>query len=98
MTYPKTQERRTFFRLRYPQTERPKLIISENEFDVTDISEHGIKFYLGSKINAMITFHDGESLSIEGKIIRIQNNEVAVYLSQGIPSDRIIEEQKNVED
>ena len=72
-------------------------MISGNEFDVTDISEHGIKFYLGSKISGMITFHDGESLLIEGKIIRIQNNEVAVHLSKAIPPDRMIEEQKNIE-
>ena len=97
MTYTKTDERRTYIRLRYPQTERPKLMISGNEFDVTDISEHGIKFYLGSKISGTITFHDGESLLIEGKIIRIQNNEVAVHLSKAIPSDRMIEEQKNIE-
>ncbi len=87
-------ERREYLRVYYPYTERPKLIIDEKEVDVTEISEHGIRFYLGSKVSATIIFHDGESLTIEGEIIRIHTNEVAVHLAKGIPYDRIIKDQE----
>jgi len=87
-------ERRAYLRIYYPYTERPKLIIDEKEVHVSEISEHGIRFYLGSKVNATITFHDGESLPIEGEIIRIHNNEAAVHIAKGIPYDRVIKEQE----
>lgn len=88
------KERREYLRVRYPYTERPKLMIGEKEVDVTEISEHGIRFFLGSKISATITFHDGETLTMEGEIIRIHNNEVAVHFSKSISYDKIIKEQE----
>ena len=97
MSYNERQKRK-YFRVHYPPGDRPKLVLVGNEFEVIDLSERGMRFYLGTKIHGVITFHNGESVPIEGKIIRIQNGEVAVHLSQCIPSDRIIEEQKDIPD
>lgn len=68
-----------------------------------DISEKGLRIAeddageLGpqSEFEAKITFSDGESYDIEGKVLRVvNNNELGVYLTRGIPLSRIIKEQK----
>ncbi|MBW2148868.1 MAG: PilZ domain-containing protein [Deltaproteobacteria bacterium] len=92
-TYDGTQKR-DHFRVTYPYTERPKLTITGEGFDIIDISEKGIKFSLDTTLRATISFHDGESLHVEGKIIRIRNNEIVVHLSKDIPPERISTEQR----
>ena len=88
------QDRRKHFRVRYPFSERPKLVITRDEFDVIDISEQGIRFSLGPVLSEMVTFHDGESLNLEGKLLRTQDSEVVTQFVKGIPSERIIKEQR----
>lgn len=72
-------------------------------YKVLDVSEKGLRIAeddaggLGpqSEFEAQITFSDGESYDIEGKVLRvINNNELGIYLTRGIPLSRIIKEQK----
>ncbi len=86
--------RRKYFRVKYPYAERPKLMITEEDFDVIDISERGIKFSLGPTLSETITFHDGESLAIEGNFLRTQDNEIVIQPLKGIPAERINKEQR----
>ena len=88
------RSRRNHFRIKYPYTDRPKLTMSAKGLEVIDISEQGVRFSLNGTMQATITFHDGQSLHVEGKIIRTQNDEIVIQLSRGIPSDRILKEQK----
>lgn len=89
-----SEEMREFFRVKYPAADRPKLTIAKEEFDIVDISEKGIKFDLKKTIRATITFHDGESLTIEGKFLRTDDNEIVIQPLEGISSERITKEQK----
>ncbi len=86
------KEKRDDFRVKFPDIERPKLTMSEERFDVLDISKRAIRFSLGTKLRATITFRDGESLNVEGAILRIQSNEIILRLSKDMPSERIFRE------
>ena len=88
------EQRREHFRIEYPYTERPKLTITGGEFTAIDVSETGMKFAIKKPLRAAITFHDGETLNVEGEILRIQGNEVVVRFSKGIPPRRIMKEQQ----
>lgn len=95
-------QKREFFRVEYPIKYRPKLVIAEdeNEYDVVDISERGVKFLskggegFEDNVEGTITFHDGESLDVVGKVLRRANNKVVLSLVQKIPFRRIIKEQR----
>ncbi|MEE9609726.1 MAG: hypothetical protein V3W19_00660 [Desulfatiglandales bacterium] len=91
------EENREFFRVKYPVADRPKLKIAREEFDIVDISEKGIKFDLKKTIHATITFHDGESLTIEGRFLRTHNNEIVIQPLEAISSERITKEQRNLQ-
>lgn len=86
------KEERNDFRVNFPHIEKPTLIMSENGFDVLDISKRAIRFSLGTTLRGTMTFQNGESLNIEGVIFKIQDNEIVVQLSKDMPSERIYKE------
>ncbi len=94
--------KRQYFRIEYPISYRPKLIISYYIFEVLDISEQGIKFFSkrayelkpGLLLSAKIVFKGGESFNIKGKIIRNTGKEVILSLLEGIPTSKIMSEQQ----
>ena len=96
------KEKRVCYRLAHPYADIPKLMVWGDEYQAIDVSEEGVKFRcdeysgvkLGQTISATITFQDGESFDLEGKIMRIQDNEIAIKLSKGIPYKRIVQEQR----
>ncbi len=69
------------------------------EYSVIDLSEKGIRLTgdevsglkYRSKIEAQITFSDGESVDVEGEVLRVIGNQVALYLSKGLSFSRIIQ-------
>jgi hypothetical protein len=95
---------REFYRVTYPEKERPSLKIGEDELTVIDISEKGGKF-LNDKdvkidpdatIDGTITFHNGETISVEGTVLRAFNDQVVICFTktQGIPFSVILKEQR----
>jgi hypothetical protein len=97
-------EKRQFFRIKYPPDEQPTLHIHETDFKVIDISEGGVRFLCdiqgGFEVNqvveAMITFHDGESEPLFGRVSRILGEEVAIQTSHGITFNRAMKEQRHL--
>jgi hypothetical protein len=96
------ENKREYYRIIYPLSCRPKIIILGLEYEVVDVSEHGIRFHVektlnlktGLEINAEIIFHDGEAVTVVGKILRIVKNKVILNLSKGIPLKKIVNEQR----
>ena len=84
-------ERRTYFRILYQSTKRPKLIIGKHEFEIADISEGGIRLInnqnikLAESVRGTTTFLYGESMDLEGTIVWEQNNEIGLLLKDYIP-------------
>jgi hypothetical protein len=95
-------ERREFFRILYPIHARPRLIIQDASYDVLDVCERGIRFLHPTAdalkshvvVSATVTFRDGETLHVEGKILRLQGNNVVLHLQTYIPTARIMKEQR----
>lgn len=99
-------DRRQFHRVEYPDGYRPKMVLRHKagevvKCEVVNISEKGISI-IGeevselkpkSKIEAQITFTDGEPLDVKGKVLRVDEDQVAIYLAKGIQLPRIIKEQ-----
>jgi hypothetical protein len=101
--YPRTYrgaQRRTLFRVDYPLQYRPTILIDGREYNVVNVSERGVKFRCEGDIEweetvqGIVTFYDGESLDVEGKVVRHGENEAALKLVKRIPFQRIINEQR----
>ena len=98
------ENKRQHYRIVYPLTARPSLKITRKEFEVVDISESGIRFLNkkwapftpGVKIEAELTFNDGESLDIEGEILRVNDQVSILKLHKSIPFWKIVEEQRYI--
>jgi len=99
------ENKREFYRLRYPTQCRPTLILLGKNYEVIDICEKGVKFLLvtgrelrpGMEVQFTITFHD-DSLNLAGEILRVDERTAVIHLENPIPLGRIIEEQRYVRD
>ena len=86
-------ERREYFRKTYTLTERPRLKIGINEFEVIDISEKGIKFNKDKKINVegwvqgTIMFKNNRCVNIDGIVVRNRDGEIGLHLIDPIDLD-----------
>lgn len=97
---PRTQGRE-FFRLWYPQAERPTLEIGDQKFEVAEISEEGARIVLSGPFahdheepfSGVVRFGNGESDSVEGVVLRVSDNEVVANLKRGVTLKRMMSEQ-----
>ncbi|MDG1513698.1 MAG: PilZ domain-containing protein [Mariniblastus sp.] len=95
------ETRRSHYRLRYPPASQPTIQIGNDTYQVAEISEAGARIVLEGTFSIApseafagdVVFHDGESISIEGSVLRTHGNEVAVQLSKGISIKRMLAEQ-----
>lgn len=94
-------QRRQFFRLRYPKNERPRARIQDRDFRVCEISEQGTRILFtnshpvsaGVLIRGTIHFHDGEQIEIEGRVLRMDGQELVAKLTKGPDLKRMTAEQ-----
>lgn len=94
-------ERRQNYRIIYPDTYRPSLVIRNTQFEIIDLSENGVRFKLkenvklpGDLFHAEVRLHDDSSVEILGKIIRIGGEDAAMFmLVKKIPYQIILAEQ-----
>lgn len=73
-------------------TNKPKLNIGKNKYEVLDASQQGLRFlkkvkgklpdYIGGKLTLLC----GESVSVEGFLVWEQDDDFALYLKNGIPT------------
>ena len=98
------QDKRNHFRIKFPIGFRPTVSMDMGTFEVIDLSEFGIKFD-GEQIDwtpydkpmeMVISFPGGDSKKVEGKVLRIANNEVVVLLSIPVPWRKIVELQRAI--
>lgn len=96
---------RNYFRLEYPKDARPLITIGEGKFAVINLSEKGVKFSFDARhssfvltpdadFDATITFQDHGREHVTGKILRIDTDSVVLELSDGVPLQRIMTEQR----
>jgi len=95
------QEKRKYFRIEYPASMRPILMVRKHEFEVVNISEKGVMFSadgevkFGRWVNGQVTFSDGQTVSVEGKIVRKREKNIGMFLTiKSIPYSKILSEQR----
>jgi hypothetical protein len=95
------QNKRRYYRLQYPEVERPSVWFKGRCYEVTEVSEGGVMVLLGDgcavrpgqSFVGVIEFQDGETNSIVGVVLRIVENKMAVKLAKGISLRRMMAEQ-----
>ena len=93
---------REFYRIAYPTTLRPRLLVLGHTFEVIDICERGIRFVLGEAmapeegyaLEGTVRFRRGETINVQGEVLRVKDGEVAARLDSGVPLRAIMEEQR----
>jgi hypothetical protein len=97
-----TGNRRDFYRIPYPQEDRPRFVLGDSICEVLDCSERGLRFrssspqlpYLGDRLVGRLRFQRGEELHLRGAVVRIEADQIAVHLDDtGIPFGTILQEQ-----
>ena len=99
----KGPERRTNLRATYKIDKRPVLKVGENEFEVADISEMGLRFFNDRKIEfphwvrGTVKLLCGESIYVEGMIVR--KKRVDIYMNVNIPilKNILMREQQQID-
>ena len=95
------KQRRRYYRLQYPELERPTVWFKARYYEVTEVSEGGVMILLGDgcavrlgqSFAGVVQFEDGETNSIVGVVLRIDANKMIVKLSKGISLRRMMAEQ-----
>ncbi|MCA9264291.1 MAG: PilZ domain-containing protein [Planctomycetales bacterium] len=95
---------RRFFRLAYPLSDRPQLLLDGRNYEVSEISERGLRIYctqtskfeVGQCVEGVIIFHDGESAKISGTVGRLSDIEVVVVRVEGVTFARMVDEQRHL--
>lgn len=94
-------DRRENYRIIYPETYHPSLVIRNIQFDIMDLSETGLRFKLkenvklpGDLFHAQVKLHDDSNVEILGRIIRISGQHAAMFMVvKKIPYQIILSEQ-----
>ncbi len=92
-----SEQRRESFRLEFPRSCCPRILIKGTRFDIFDASENGVKFYYDEtadlEINEttpiQITFRDQDSFNMDAMVVRIDPLYVCLQLMSPIPLKKI---------
>jgi len=95
------EDRRSHYRLGYPEAERPTVRIGNRDYEVSEISEGGAQILisrneagnLAQSFTGVLTFQDGEAFPIEGVVMRSTGTSLIVKLSKGVSLKRMLSEQ-----
>lgn len=94
---------RAHYRLAYPTRERPRFLLDDAGLEVVDCSERGLRFRApdgpapdpGTTVHGTLVFRRSGTVDVEGAVVRIQDGEVAVHLTEpGVPFSLIWAEQR----
>lgn len=98
-------ERRESHRISYPITGCPLLFLEgKKAFLVLDVSARGLRYAapktpapnLYQLVKGALRFRRGAQVTIEGTVIRAQNDEIALYLHQEVPFNILLAEQRQL--
>ncbi|MDE1254896.1 PilZ domain-containing protein [Vibrio aestuarianus] len=97
-------QKRQYYRLKYPKRARPVVKIDDELFHVSEISVQGIRIempratalYQGLSMSGTVHMRSDSSIKISGKVLRFQQNEVVVQLTNGPGFKHMVEEQRYI--
>lgn len=96
-------QKRKFYRLRYPKRARPFVRFGDEMFQVTEVSEGGIRMvvsnygsmYKGLTVKGILNLNDSR-IDIEGAVLRFEGDEVIVQLLKGPSFKIMVDEQRHI--
>ncbi|MBU2898113.1 PilZ domain-containing protein [Vibrio pectenicida] len=98
------EQKREFYRLKYPKKARPCVRLYNQIFYVTEVSEGGIRvvmnmftdWYKGLSMSGTLELNSSTKIDVEGAVLRFDNGEVVVKLKQGPTFKNMVEEQRHI--
>jgi hypothetical protein len=89
----KDQKTRDYYRLAYPHSYRPSLMMDVDNYEIEDVSEYGLKvkidedpaFMVDDKIMGVIAFPDGREFDLSGQVVRINEGYAGLQLETPLP-------------
>lgn len=97
-------EQRDFYRIQYPQADRPRLTIGRFVSEVLNLSETGVRFVpadglelaVGIAVVGELRFHDGQIAKVAGRVHSSQAEPrvAALQFTTGVPAAKILQEQQ----
>ncbi len=93
---------RAYYRLVYPIALRPGFRVGGRVVPVVDLSEQGARLLfteppypeLGADLVGLIGLPGGESISAEGRVVRVDAPFVCLNLTRGVPFGVMLEQQR----
>lgn len=93
----KMDHNRDFFRVEFPRTYYPIIHLEDGQYDVVDVSECGVRFKKSKDkrfsenedLVAIIQFPDGDIYDCSGQVIRMNEYDVSMSLSNPLPLKKI---------
>ena len=96
------ENQRRHLRVTYPEGRRPKIQIRKHRLPVANVSEKGLCFLntrgikLGKWVRGAVTLHMGDTLVLEGQVVREQKGAIGLSLITPIPYKTILTEERLV--
>ncbi|MGD8112731.1 PilZ domain-containing protein [Vibrio sp. TRT 21S02] len=98
------EQKRQYYRLKYPRRARPYVRIEERLFSVTEVSEKGLRvlmgdlpaLYRGLSLSGKLSLSGNRTIHFEGAILRFDKDEVILQLSKGPSFKNMVEEQRRI--
>lgn len=93
--------RREYYRIPFPRTERPRMVVGTTITEVLECSERGLSYRpvanrddVGDLVEGRLRFPRGVELPVRGEVVRVGDDRVSVALQgSGIPFSVIFQEQ-----
>jgi hypothetical protein len=93
--------RREYYRIPFPESDRPRVVVGLSISEVIECSERGLSYSaadhaggVGDLLEGRIRFPRGVDLPIRGEVVRVAGDRVALALQgTGIPFSVIFQEQ-----
>lgn len=93
--------RREYYRIPFPESDRPRVVVGTTISEVIECSERGLSFEpasepgdVGDVVEGRIRFPRGVELPIRGEVVRVGEDRVSLALKgTGIPFAVIFQEQ-----
>ena len=94
--------RRSFYRVFYPDKIRPDLIVGEKKYPVVDFSELGLcletgdepPYEMGDEIRGRVTLRTEDTIEVSGVVQRLFGTKTALLLDYQLPLEIVAKEQR----
>src|SRR5690349_18924889 len=97
-------QRRNYFRIRFPVTQRPCLVVNSAHFEILELSETGAgvaaadvtMFDSSGEFEATILFRDGTMADVTARVHRQEADEIILRFPEGLPYSVVTAEQRRL--